>query len=60
MTTTPDYTKKAVAKYMNSKDRVNLLLPAGTKERIEKISGEKTIGLWIRDLVLQELEKNNN
>ena len=36
---TPEYTKNAIRNYQAGKDRVNLLLDYGTKERIKKIWG---------------------
>ena len=33
---TPEYTKNAIRNYQAGKDRVNLLLDYGTKERIKK------------------------
>lgn len=41
---TPEYTKKAVAEYQKKYDRVNILLPKGTKEAIKE-AGESVNGL---------------
>ena len=48
--------RKAVAKYTQSVDRVNCLLPQGTKERIKKVSG-KSCNAFIKEAVLNQLEQ---
>lgn len=48
--------RKAVAKYTESVDRVNCLLPAGTKERIKAVSG-KSCNAFIKEAVLIQLEQ---
>lgn len=48
--------RQAVAKYTKTVDRVNCLLPAGTKERIKKVSG-KSINAFIKEAVLIQLEQ---
>ncbi|UVY22187.1 MAG: ParG [Bacteriophage sp.] len=48
--------RQAVAKYTKTVDRVNCLLPSGTKERIKKVSG-KSINAFIKEAVLIQLEQ---
>lgn len=57
---TPDYTKRAIAKYQQNKDRVNLLLDAGTKERIKQKYGDISINNYIKQLINNDLNNNNN
>lgn len=63
MGSTPDYTKRAIEKYNQSKDRTSVILPKGTLDRI-KATGEKSANSLINRLVLQYLEeyesKNEN
>ena len=49
---TPEYTKNAIRNYQAGKDRVNLLLDYGTKERIKKRYGEDiSITAYIKRLI---------
>lgn len=54
--------RKAVREYEKRNYRLNIVFPAGTKERIEKLGLNMTNSAFIRDIVLQkleELEKNS-
>lgn len=54
---TPEYTKRAVATYQATKDRVNLLLDAGTKDKIKERYGDKVnISGYIKGLIKADLE----
>ena len=58
MSKTPDYTKTAIAKYQAGKDRLNLLMDAGTKDRIKALYGDDvSITAYIKKLVSDDLDK---
>jgi hypothetical protein len=49
--------RQAVKKYTSeSVDRVNCLLPKGTKERIKEVAPNKSINAFIKEVVLLQLE----
>lgn len=48
--------RKSVANYTKTVDRVNCLLPLGTKERISDLTG-KSCNAFIKECVLKELDK---
>lgn len=49
--------RQAVKNYTkNSVDRVNCLLPKGTKERIKAVAPNKSINAFIKDVILLQLE----
>lgn len=53
---TPEYTKNAIRNYQAGKDRVNLLLDYGTKDRIKKRYGEDvSITAYIKRLIENDL-----
>lgn len=53
---TPEYTKNAIKAYQAGKDRVNLLLERGTKERIKDRYGEDvSITAYIKSLIENDL-----
>lgn len=54
---TPDYIRKAVAKYQSKFDRVNINLPRGLKDQVKAATGESINGLVVR-LLMEVLEKN--
>lgn len=57
---TTDAQRKAVREYEKRNDRMNIVFPAGTKERIKALGTGKTPSAFIRDTVaakLDELEK---
>ena len=49
--------RKAVRKYESNNYRLNIVFPAGTKERIEKLGINKTASAFIRDTVLAKLDE---
>lgn len=58
----PEYTEKqkeqrrqAVARFMDKVDRVNCQFPAGTKDRIRKLTGQ-SCNAFIKEVVLEKLE----
>ena len=57
---TTEAQRKAVREYEKRNDRLNIVFPAGTKERIEALNLNKTVSAFIRDTItakLDELEK---
>lgn len=56
MAATPEYTKRAVDKYRNKFDLIQLRLEKGTKEKILELTGEKCND-YISRLVYQDLER---
>lgn len=53
---TPEYTKNAIKTYQAGKDRVNLLLDRGTKDRIKEKYGEDiSITAYIKRLIERDL-----
>lgn len=53
---TPEYTKNAIKAYQAGKDRVNLLLDYGTKERIKERYGDDiSITAYIKGLIEKDL-----
>lgn len=59
MTTTPEYTKKAINKYNAKFDRIAVNLPKGTKERIKELTG-KSCNAYVSALVLSDLDRLEN
>ena len=53
---TPEYTRRAVQKYRENKDQINLVLDKGTKARIETLTGEKA-SAYIKKLVMDDLQR---
>ena len=54
---TPEYTRKAVAKYQAKFDRVNINLPKGLKDQAKAATGESLNACVLR-LLLEELERH--
>ena len=53
---TPEYTKRAVKRYQDSKDRIYLLLDSGTKERIkQKYGNGVSLNGYIKGLIEKDL-----
>lgn len=48
---------KAVREYEKRNYRLNLTFPGGTKERIEALHLNKSNSAFIRDTILQELDR---
>lgn len=53
---TPEYTRRAVQKYRENKDQINLVLEKGTKEKIETLTGKKA-SAYIKALVMDDLQR---
>lgn len=56
---TPEYTRRAVQKYRENKDQINLVLDKGTKARIETLTGEKA-SAYIKKLVMDDIQRLEN
>ena len=57
---TTEAQRKAVREYEKRNDRMNIVFPAGTKDRIEALNLNKSVSAFIRDTItakLDELEK---
>lgn len=54
---TPEYTRKAIAKYQSKFDRININLPKGLKDQVKAATGESINGLVVR-LLIEALETN--
>ena len=48
--------RKAVRRYEEKNYRLNIVFPAGTKERIEALGLNKTASAFVREAVLTKLE----
>ena len=56
---TPDYVIKAVKAYQKKYDRLSVLLPTGTKERIKKVltaSGCNSVSAFAVSAIIEKLE----
>lgn len=49
--------RRAVRNYESRNFRLNIVFPAGTKERIEALGLNKTTSAFIRDTVLTKLDE---
>lgn len=56
MTSTPEYTKRAINKYNSKFDRIQVNLPKGTKEKIKELTGLSG-NAYISNLVMADLER---
>lgn len=54
---TTEAQRKAIREYEKRNYRLNIVFPAGTKERIEKLGIDKTPSAFIRDTVLLKLDE---
>lgn len=57
---TTEAQRKAIREYEKRNDRMNIVFPAGTKDRIEALNLNKSVSAFIRDTItakLDELEK---
>lgn len=54
---TTDAQLKAIREYEKRNYRLNIVFPAGTKERIEALKLNKTNSAFIRDAVLDKLSE---
>mgnify|MGYP007089869910 CR=1 FL=1 len=53
---TTEAQRKAVKEYEKRNDRINVIFPAGTKEKMKKLGIEKP-NAFIKEVVAAELEK---
>ena len=53
---TTESQRKAVREYEKRNDRINIVFPAGTRDRIKALGIEKT-NTFIKEVVAAELEK---
>ena len=51
--------RKAIREYEKRNDRINVVFPAGTRERMEKL-GIKSMGAFIKEAVEKELQSMEN
>ena len=49
--------RRAVRNYESRNYRLNIVFPAGTKERIENLKISKTASAFVRDTVLSKLDE---
>lgn len=49
--------QEAVRRYEQKNYRLNIVFPAGTKERIEKLGINKTASAFVRDTVIAKLDE---
>lgn len=57
---TTEAQRRAVREYERKNDRLNLVLPAGTKDRIKALNLNKSVTAFIKETVLNELDKLEN
>ena len=53
---TTEAQRKAVREYEKKNDRINIIFPAGTKEKMKKLGIEKP-NTFIKEVIAAELEK---
>ena len=54
---TTEAQRRAVRQYEKKNDRINIIFPAGTKERIDALHLNKSTTAFIKETVLNELDK---
>lgn len=54
---TTEAQRKAIRDYEKRNYRLNIVFPAGTKERIEALKLDKTNSAFIRDTILEKLSE---
>lgn len=54
---TSEAQKKAVREYEKRNCRINTIYPSGTKERIEALGLDITVSTFIKNAVLNEIER---
>ena len=54
---TTEAQRKAVREYEKRNDRLNIVFPAGTKERIEALNLNKSVSAFIRDTITAKLDE---
>ncbi len=55
--TVPEYTRKAIERYNQTKDHITLSLPKGTKEQIKNKIGNKSLNSYILELIENDLQQ---
>ena len=53
---TTEAQRKAVREYEKKNDRINVIFPAGTRDKMERLGIEKP-GAFIKEVVASELER---
>jgi len=53
---TTEAQRKAVREYEKKNDRINVIFPAGTRDKMERLGIEKP-GTFIKEIVAAELER---
>ena len=53
---TTEAQRKAVREYEKKNDRINIIFPAGTKEKMKKLGIEKP-NTFIKEVIAEELER---
>ena len=56
MSKTPDYMRRAIKAYEESKDKITINTDKGTKERIKTLTG-LSVNKYINDLVQADLDR---
>ena len=54
---TTEAQRKAVREYEKRNDRLNIVFPAGTKDRIEALNLNKSVSAFIRDTITAKLDE---
>lgn len=54
---TTDAQRKAIRDYEKRNYRLNIVFPAGTKERIDELGLDKTPSAFIRDTIINKLDE---
>lgn len=54
---TADYTRRAIKKYENTKDKITIIAEKGTKERIKAKHGNISLSKYINDLINRDLNE---
>lgn len=57
MNKTKDYILRAQYNYQNKHDRIVILAPAGTKEKIKDAAGGLSVNAYINNLIVEDLKK---
>lgn len=54
---TTEAQRRAVREYEKKNDRINIIFPAGTRDRIDALNLNKSTTTFIKETVLNELDK---
>ena len=58
MNKTKDYVLRAQYNYQNKHDRIVILAPAGTKDKIKDAAGGLSVNAYINNLIVEDLKKH--